>query len=471
MIAVPRSLARRFRAVLRRSILAVGPRDPPPAVRLRAGPDGLTLAADHPECAVVCHAPGRFNQECLAFPAKVLQEVEGRDDSLVSLESVKFGRGKASWSEGGVPRGVEFATVVPDSLDPLPEMPGEFVPMRPGFLGAFADAAQTAARDSARYALSRVLLRGQAGELIASDGRQLLLQAGFAWPWKDDVLVAAVPVFAGPELPAESSVVVGRTESHVTLQIGSWTVHLRIDAGGRYPDVRAVIPSADGKTSRLKLSEEDAHFLVRLLGRLPGKEEHTPVTLDLADPVAIRSRGGESPQVHELVLAGSRHEGAAVRVVCNRRYLWRAAKLGFRELQISAPNRPLLCRDDSRTYVFMPLEKDAAVPPATDARRISSADGKPARIGPEPTQERSKPVMPGPPNESPPRNGATRHQPPPTPEQEQLDLIAETEALRSLLHEAQGRLGRLLAALKQHRRQSRTLQAAVASLQNLRLDR
>lgn len=471
MIAVPRSLARRFRAVLRRSILAVGPRDPSPVVRVHAGPDGLTLAADHPECAVVCHEPGRLNQECLVFSAKVLQEVEGRDDSLVSLESVKFGQGKASWTEGGVPRSIEFGTVVPDSLNPLPELPRQLVPMRAGFLGAFADAAHTAARDSARYALSRVLLRGKAGELIASDGRQMLLQAGFGWPWKDDVLVAALPVFAGPELSASGQVTVGRTETHITLQIGSCTFHLRIDAGGRFPNVRAVIPSADAKTSRLELSERDAHFLVRMLPRLPGKEEYTPVTLDLADPVAIRSRGEEPPQVQELVLADSRHEGAAVRVVCNRRYLWRAAKLGFRELQISAPNRPLLCRDESRTYVFMPLDKDAAVLPATDARRISSADGKPARIGPEPTQERNKPAMPGPPNESPPRNGATRHQTPPTPEQEQLDLIAETEALRSLLHEAQGRLGRLLAALKQQRRQSRTLQAAVASLQNLRLDR
>ena len=41
------------------------------------------------------------------------------------------------------------------------------------------------------------------------------------------------------------------------------------------------------------------------------------------------------------------------------------------------------------------------------------------------------------------------------------------EALRSQLQEVQGRLGRLMTALKQHRRQAKAVQAAVASLRQL----
>jgi hypothetical protein len=49
-------------------------------------------------------------------------------------------------------------------------------------------------------------------------------------------------------------------------------------------------------------------------------------------------------------------------------------------------------------------------------------------------------------------------------------LIAEAEALRTLIHEAGTRTARLLAALKQQRRQSQAVRAAVASLRQLQLD-
>ena len=54
---------------------------------------------------------------------------------------------------------------------------------------------------------------------------------------------------------------------------------------------------------------------------------------------------------------------------------------------------------------------------------------------------------------------------------ESPDPLMEAEALRSLLHDAQLRLGRLLAALKQQRRHNRALRAAMDSLRGLRLDR
>jgi hypothetical protein len=59
-------------------------------------------------------------------------------------------------------------------------------------------------------------------------------------------------------------------------------------------------------------------------------------------------------------------------------------------------------------------------------------------------------------------NGATGQNPEAPP-----DPLTEAEALRSVLQEAQSRLGRLVLALKQHRRQAKALQAAVASLRQL----
>ena len=54
---------------------------------------------------------------------------------------------------------------------------------------------RTAARESTRYGLSLVQLRGRAGEVVATDGRCLLVQGGFPLPWPEDVLVPRVAAF------------------------------------------------------------------------------------------------------------------------------------------------------------------------------------------------------------------------------------------------------------------------------------
>jgi hypothetical protein len=56
---------------------------------------------------------------------------------------------------------------------------------------------------------------------------------------------------------------------------------------------------------------------------------------------------------------------------------------------------------------------------------------------------------------------------PPPPNGEPVDPVSEAESLRAALQEAHFRLGRLLAALRQQRRQARAVRAAVASLRQL----
>jgi hypothetical protein len=49
------------------------------------------------------------------------------------------------------------------------------------------------------------------------------------------------------------------------------------------------------------------------------------------------------------------------------------------------------------------------------------------------------------------------------------ELLSEAESLRQHLSEAASRATRLVAALKQHRRQTRALEAAVSSIRDLRM--
>jgi hypothetical protein len=469
VIALPRALARQFRAVLRHSLMDQEPRGSWPLVLCKTGKDGLTLQACQGDMALRYHLAGTRSPEAIAFRASVLAEFEGRRDDPVELEQVAFGKGQARWTDGGVPRAIDLETVVPESASEFPGLPRQFTPMPAGFLRALDEAAKTIARDSARFALTRLQLRGKTGEVVATDGRQLLVQGGFTFPWSDTVLVPRVPAFGTRELAGEGEVGVGRTSTHVAVRIGAWTFLLAIDTHSRFPNVDAVIPRASPGASRLHLNPQDAAFLITNLPSLPGgDDDHAPVTLDLHAPVTLRGRD-EKDGITELVLVRSAASGPPVRLCTDRRYLLRAAKLGFDQVTIVGADQPLACRQGARIYVWVPLDRTLVIPPGADTRRIHSAEA-PSPTPPEP--ERKDSPMPAPqpngqhPDNRQPSNGSAE------PERWGIaEVITETEALRGLLHDASARTARLLAALKHQRRRSRAVQQAMQSLKQLQLDR
>jgi hypothetical protein len=468
VIAIPRALARSFRAVLRRSLLNPGPRGCWPLLLCRADQNGLVLQACQGDMALRYHLGGARPQDSLAFRASVLAEFEGRRDDPVELEQVAFGKGRARWVDCGVPRVIDLETVVPDGAPGFPGLPRQLTPMPVGFVRALDEAAKTTARESARFALSRLQLRGKSGEIIATDGRQLLVQGGFAFPWTDTVLVPRLPAFGIRELAEEGEVAVGRTKTHVALQLGRWTFLLAIDARSRFPDVDGAVPRITHGASRLRLDPQDAAFLAATLPGLPGSDhDNAPVTLDLHAPVAVRSRDEKCGRVTEVTLSRSTTSGPPVRLCMNRGYVARAMKLGFTEVEVPGADKPLVCRDGRRVYVWMPLDRTEAVPPGPDSRRISSAEG-PAPL-PSTEPERREAPMPAPQANGPtPDNGRLNST---EPERWSIaEVIAETETLRGLLHDASARTARLLAALKHQRRRSRAVQQAMQSLKDLRLD-
>jgi hypothetical protein len=418
LIELPRALARQFRAVLRQSLMADAPRGHWPLLLCRAGEDGLTLHARNEDLAVRHHQPGTRPPDAIAFRANLLAEFEARTDTPIRLEQVAFGKGRASWDEGGVPRSLEFETVTPDSVPLLPGRPKRLAPMSDDFLAALAEAARTAARESARLAVSRVQLRGKAGEVVATDGRQLLVQGGFPLPWPDDVLVPRVPAFGCRELEGATPVRLGRSEGHVAVLAGPWAFLLAIDGTSRYPAVDTVIPSPRAARSTLQVHPNDGAFLISTLPKLPGAGDHlSPVALDLGRTACVRARGESGGRVTEVALARSSASGAPARLCLDRRYLRRALQLGFAELQLERPDAPVVCRDAGRTYLWMPLDQGGVVPPTDDVVRISSADPERARSpAPQPLppdSPRRRRTMPAPQNNGHPSRPSSPGGPPP----------------------------------------------------------
>jgi hypothetical protein len=468
VISVPRSLARRFRAVLRRCLTDQQPRGSWPLLLCRSGDKGLVLQACLGDLALRYRLDGARPEESIAFRADALAEFEGRRDDTVELEQVSFGKGQARWSEGDEPRVVDLETVAPESVPEIPALGKQFYPMPAEFLRALDDAAKTTARESVRLALARIQVRGKTGDIVATDGRQLLVQGGFTFPWRDAVLVHRVPAFGMRELDTEAGAAVGRTRTHVAVKVGPWTFALAIDDKSRFPDVDTVIPRPSTRASRLRLDPEDAKLLAADLPQLPaGDAENGPVTLDLHGTVALRGRD-EKHGVGELLLARSTASGPPVRVCTDRRYLLRAVKLGFDTVEVAGPDKPLVCRDDRRVYVWMPLDQASAIPAGNGVRPTRAEESPPSPIALEP--ERRDQPMPVPPTNGDPAD----HSPvagSAEPERWGIaEVIAESETLRQLLQHASARAARLLAALKHQRRRSRAVHQAMQSLKQFQLD-
>src|SRR5262249_39011780 len=169
---------------------------------------------------------------------------EGGGEDDVTLEQDSAGKVLARWQDGAVPRAAEYDAPGRDSQPEFPSPPGRLVRNPPGLLPALDEAARSATTPpSAPFATPRTLLRGRGGAIAATAGRQLLIQSGFPFPWADDLLVPALPVFACRELGEVPHVGVGRSEGHVVFRLGAWAFWLRVDDGSRYPDFAKAVPT------------------------------------------------------------------------------------------------------------------------------------------------------------------------------------------------------------------------------------
>jgi hypothetical protein len=456
---MPRSLALAFRSAVRRSAMAASPRGPWPAVLIRAGPAGLVLYCTGGEVGLTYRDPAPRDAAGLALSAEHLAAYAGAADVPVSLTISDAGPGEARWDDRLGPHRVTFPLLNTEDLPADPKTDTNTAPVAASLLPALDAAARTAAREARRYALHRVQLRGGRGEVVASDGRQLLVQGGFTFPFADDLLVPALPVFGMRELAANADVRLGRTADHLIVAAGGWEVALAVDRSGRYPDVEAAIPHGRPRT-HWSVDPRDAAFLAARLGELPGgSAEDAPLTLDLGDIVVVRARSEDGTDVTEFVLERSRAGGLPARYVLDRRSFARALALGFAEFHGFDPARPLVARDGNRRFVLMPLDPNSAVPPGGPAARLRSSDATELITPPAP--ERRTPV-----SRTHLNGQADEPADVPTPAG---DPLAEAEALRGVLQDAQARLARLAGGLKAVRRQRRALDSALSSLRQLDL--
>ncbi|MBL8797392.1 MAG: hypothetical protein JNM56_26050 [Planctomycetia bacterium] len=467
MIELPRYLARNFRAVLRKSVLLHEPRTAVAGITLATGADGFTIRARQADIAVEHRLGGNFAADQLVVPSNAFADFEGTDALPVRLERSPKGV-TARWQERGLPRCQEYEWAAKDKPPDWPPTPQQWATLPPEFLQALDDAMQTASRESVRYATHRVQFRGGTGQLIATDGKQLLIQSEFNFPFQEDLLVSRIMAFGCHAVPPDKPVQIGRTNKFLTVQSGFWTFHLAIDAQARFPRAEEVIPKTKPVTV-FQVAPAERDFLLQVLPKLPGeKDDNAPVTLALNGHAVVRAKADGQSRTTEVVLEKSHVSGKALRFATCRAYVSRALQLGFGELAVVSPDTPILCRDQSRLYLWMPLGEKSALKPAANALRItppvngehpSAVPTSPRKRAMSTNGRNDHPTAVRPPPPVPPATNGS----PPSP----LSLVEEAEALQNLLREALARTTRLVAGLKQQKKQQRLVSSTLASLRQL----
>ncbi len=370
MILIPQTIIRECHGFFRRVVTRYSMLRSEAVVHILGERDGIRIRLSQPDIAIEYHHPSPTESFSLTIPMTALADCEGRGSGTVQIERAKAGKVELRWDHVGVPCHREY-TLNDASQKPFPPWPSRDSANDPSLLDALDEAMQIPTGGSGRLSLMCIQLRGKQGEVVATDGRQLLIQGGFQFPWKEAVLLPRTPIFGSKELSKGEVVRVAKSETHVHFRIGGWTIALAIETSTRFPNVDAVIPKPDQAIARWHVNADEASALAAMLDKLPAaKEEHAPVTLDLARPVVIRARGEDEKRCTDVALPRSRIDGKTLRVAVNRRYLQQALRLGFRSVLITGPDKPLMCQEGKRMYVCVPIDSTNALAPQANALRV-----------------------------------------------------------------------------------------------------
>ena len=220
MLSFPRSVLRSLRAV-RRNCGAGRPRGPAPPVLVIPEAEALTWAMHGDEVVVAYRIPGAQTEvKPFLLPLDQFDTLDGPGDDLVTLNHRDNGWAELRWTEHGLPRTQRVELSQPEPQHGLPPLPKNFATMPGEFRLALHEAGRSSGRQPNRFAVHRVQLRGRTGAVLATDAATAYRHAGFSFPFPDDVLIPAIPIFGSPELAKEPELCLGRTDRHLVVQAG-----------------------------------------------------------------------------------------------------------------------------------------------------------------------------------------------------------------------------------------------------------
>lgn len=480
MLHLPQRVLAECRTVFRK---AIAKNEPLATVSFDPIPGGVVISARSLSVRVDRLVDGNFSSDPIVAPIALVRDFDGRGSDNVQL-SVESDRVVMEWTESGIVRRRRFP--IPDpSKSPHQDPPLDFHVAGDGSLWqAFVRAGNCTAKEGSRYALHHLQLRGHCGEIVATDGKQLLTEGGFKFPFNENILIPRCALFSYRDIAASPTVDIARTDKHVVFRAGVWRIWLTADTESRFPDTDTIVPNPSAAKATITLDTDDAEYLSNALGRLvPRNKVDQSVEVEFGDRLLVRVPGPDDDPPTELVISRSHVEGEPFHFHSAGELVTHAAQLGFLSWHFFGAGKPILATDgDQRRYVWMPLTKEErparakpapvsastiatpVMPASTAAQSKDVSDDRIAPADPVPQETTKGTSMTSKTNET---ETASRDQNGTDGVDCPLDLIQQAEHVRQSLRDATAKVSDLIASLKQQRRQVKAVQATLQSLRQL----
>lgn len=221
MITISRRLAKSFAATARRTLNLKGRSAKEQIVQLFTDGDGLRLIA------VGEHQALEYRQECadlrtrlVVVPLKALTTVAANKDDPATFAEDWRGTVTAGWQEECVARSQIFDPVDRTKIKTLPMEAVDWVMQPQDPCLALREAFRTTDDASSRFAMTCVQLRGEFGDVAATDGRSLYMQSGFSFPFREPLLVRGTQAFECDNLFSHGSIRMGVVGDDLAIKSG-----------------------------------------------------------------------------------------------------------------------------------------------------------------------------------------------------------------------------------------------------------
>jgi len=294
------------------------------------------------------------------LPFQLIEEIGARKSGGTVVFCVEGDQAQVRWQEA-VESPPYTRTVAMPKIRSLPVMPKPSKWVRhPSELlfDALADALLCVSRNNVNVSLKWICFRGTS--ILASDGKQALIQEGFLRLFAKDKLCLPSKIFMSKEMRSfDSSVKVGATADYMCFEIGPVRFCLR-SGKATYPDFERFRVNVTGWT-HLCITKADAKFLAEYLRVLPGKgTEDDPVSFELSPGRIPAIRGYDvcntKTSAVELRLVNSAFEGRyPIQVTVRRGHIETALALGIHQFRFDIADPSFVVGLTTRRYVFAPL--------------------------------------------------------------------------------------------------------------------
>ena len=350
-------------------------------VQFLSGPQGLTLLFMNGDFSMSFDIASTPLDAPFSLKWDDVKELAAKPEGEVRFDLIPD-KAVAAWTIKGVPQQKPLDRYEINAVEP--NLPTECQDIHHGYFDALANAARCADCDNHKYALGGAALAGDAAQIVATNGRIMLVQDGFKFPWEDLIICPIPKLFGSKELrELGKEPKIGSIPDHVYIESGPMKLWLK-QIDGRFPNYRNIIPETETFTE-ITIDPKDAKFVIDRIENLPGSDKKPGVFFgvelcsDAKRGIFVRSYDETNATATELRLGRSTFLGYDVECAMDRHFLKAALQFGCLEIFLKE-DEPLVGRRDGATFVWMPLSGEEPEFDRSNVLACDSVSDTPATI-------------------------------------------------------------------------------------------